>query len=195
MFDLVFSPSFTLLPFYLSLFLFRSHTHFYLIFFSRYITRAEFGCSVDIWDDTIAIGAEMADYGSQDKTDWYGRPDDHRYNARGAVYIFIFVNGTWYEQTRLQPDDKQASDRFGHDIALEHDQLVVGANGDELKARTTWNFETGNLVGWTQTGKAFLHQPTMGDNTNARMVYGRIISTGFSYVSDLNYRDRDKTQR
>ena len=153
-----------------------------------YVTRADFGCSVDIWDDTIVIGAETADYGSQARTaadDADGvdqRPTEHRYTARGAVYVFIYVNGTWQEQTTLQAADKQAADRFGHAVALEHDQLVVGTPGDELKARTTWNFETGNLVGWTQTGTAFLHQPTKGDNTNSRFVYGRIISTGFSYT-------------
>jgi hypothetical protein len=28
----------------------------------------------------------------------------------------------------------------------------------------TWNFETGDLSGWTKTGTAFDYQPTYGDN-------------------------------
>jgi len=32
----------------------------------------------------------------------------------------------------------------------------------------TWNFETGDLRGWTTTGTAFLTQPTYGDNSAAR---------------------------
>ena len=32
----------------------------------------------------------------------------------------------------------------------------------------TWNFETGDLSGWTKTGTAFDYQPTYGDNPTAR---------------------------
>lgn len=32
----------------------------------------------------------------------------------------------------------------------------------------TWNFETGDLSGWTATGNAFEFQPTYGDNSTAR---------------------------
>ena len=34
--------------------------------------------------------------------------------------------------------------------------------------QVTWDFETGDLTGWEQTGDAFLHQPTYGDNPTAR---------------------------
>lgn len=33
---------------------------------------------------------------------------------------------------------------------------------------TTWNFETGNLQGWTATGTAFDNQPTYGNNVSVR---------------------------
>lgn len=32
----------------------------------------------------------------------------------------------------------------------------------------TWNFETGDLKGWTVEGKTFVNQPTYGDNPTAR---------------------------
>jgi len=32
----------------------------------------------------------------------------------------------------------------------------------------TLDFEEGNLQGWTKTGNAFDHQPTLGDNPTAR---------------------------
>lgn len=34
--------------------------------------------------------------------------------------------------------------------------------------RPTWDFETGTLQGWEQTGTAFRFQPTLGDNPTAR---------------------------
>jgi hypothetical protein len=35
-------------------------------------------------------------------------------------------------------------------------------------SRITWDFETGNLSGWTATGDAFANQPTLGDNPALR---------------------------
>ncbi len=35
-------------------------------------------------------------------------------------------------------------------------------------AGITWDFETGDLRGWTKTGNAFEFQPTYGDNPTAR---------------------------
>jgi hypothetical protein len=35
-------------------------------------------------------------------------------------------------------------------------------------SQTTWDFETGELGGWTKTGTAFDTQPTYGDNPTAR---------------------------
>lgn len=42
--------------------------------------------------------------------------------------------------------------------------LAVGAFHSSALAETTWDFETGDLVGWRQTGDAFALQPTYGDN-------------------------------
>jgi beta-lactam-binding protein with PASTA domain len=41
--------------------------------------------------------------------------------------------------------------------------VAVGRN-----VARTWDFETGDLRGWTATGNAFDHQPTFGDNPTAR---------------------------
>lgn len=38
----------------------------------------------------------------------------------------------------------------------------------EERADRTWNFETGDLRGWTAEGEAFKYQPTYGDNPTAR---------------------------
>ena len=42
---------------------------------------------------------------------------------------------------------------------------VSGQIDDEI---VNSDFETGDLMGWTKTGNAFDHQPTLGDNTEAR---------------------------
>lgn len=39
---------------------------------------------------------------------------------------------------------------------------------DDSLQNLSWDFETGGLTGWTQTGEAFKNQPTFGDNPTAR---------------------------
>jgi len=49
---------------------------------------------------------------------------------------------------------------------------VLGISFDEgtlpAAGNITWDFETGDLRGWTATGNAFATQPTYGDNPTAR---------------------------
>lgn len=47
--------------------------------------------------------------------------------------------------------------------------VSVSVSGGAMTTGTnTWNFETGNLSGWTKTDAAFDKQPTYGDNPTAR---------------------------
>jgi hypothetical protein len=49
---------------------------------------------------------------------------------------------------------------------------IVSLSFDETSSPVvtgiTWNFESGDLAGWTKTGTAFDFQPTYGDNPTAR---------------------------
>ncbi len=110
---------------------------------------------------------------------------DIRRSATGAAYVFVWRDNatllerpstpydstnpspmeqsydyylTWQEHESIHAPDRQSTDRFGESIALDYDVVVVGAPGDDLAARTTWDFEQGNLVGWTRTGTAFDNQ-------------------------------------
>lgn len=49
-------------------------------------------------------------------------------------------------------------------IFVAQETLAIGADHSSALAETTWDFETGDLVGWRQTGDAFALQPTYGDN-------------------------------
>lgn len=46
--------------------------------------------------------------------------------------------------------------------------LKLGGSARDQAAAVTWDFETGDLVGWKRTGDAFDNQPTFGDNPTAR---------------------------
>ena len=178
-----------------------------------YITPAEFGWCVDIHQDTIVVGSPSAGYkgekygtsnadGGPQRTPDLQLDQNVRRTGTGAVYVFTFRDNTstpsqyyhkWQEHHILRAPDRSHTDRFGEAISLDYDVVVVGAPGDELKARTTWNFEQGNLVGWTRTGTAFDNQPTRGDNSNYRFVYGRTVNHGHRGTSMRKHGEGDRT--
>jgi len=45
---------------------------------------------------------------------------------------------------------------------------ITFEDGSVSSGGISWNFETGNLSGWTSKGSAFAFQPTYGDNPTAR---------------------------
>ena len=95
------------------------------------------------------------------------------------------------EISSFQADDKKHGERFGYSLDIDGDQAVVGAMYSSASARTTWDFESGDLMGWTATGTAFANQPTFGDNSKYRNVYGGFgdkLSHGESQQSGMKGR-------
>lgn len=52
----------------------------------------------------------------------------------------------------------------------------------------TWNFESGNLNGWSVDGAAFANQPTFGDNVAARMPGTRLGQQGEFWIGTFENR-------
>jgi len=91
---------------------------------------AEFGQSVDLEGNTIAVGAEgMSQAG---------------YAQAGAVYLFAFRNNEWVQQSKVVADYVYENDSFGKSVAMSGDRLVVGATGRD----------PGNMA---QAGEAFVY--------------------------------------
>ena len=83
----------------------------------------------------------------------------------------VQVQRVYKEEDSLQPFDITSTDHFGYSIAVDGNHAIIGAIQSAAKARTTWDFETGNLIGWSRTGNAFDFQPTFGDNSFYRPTY------------------------
>lgn len=83
---------------------------------------AEFGKSVAIAGDRIAIGAWEDPVGGL--------------TAAGSVYVFELVSGVWTETHKLTHPDPQIGDRFGTAVALAGRTLVVGAYTDDTLVGT-----------------------------------------------------------
>ncbi len=59
------------------------------------------------------------------------------------------------ETDKIESSDSTTSDLFGFSVSLGSSSAIVGAPLSAARTRTTWNFETGTLVGWSAKGNAF----------------------------------------
>jgi len=100
----------------------------------------EFGTSVSIDGDTIAVGC----IGDDDMGD----------NA-GAVYIYERSGSTWSQQVKLIANDGATSDNFGTAVALKGGTLVAGAPGDDDMGPTSGSAYVfvGSGASWSQQAK------------------------------------------
>ncbi len=81
-----------------------------------------FGHSVSISGDTIAVGA---------------RTNDVDLNGdQGSVYVFTRGGATWTQQAQLTASDGAASDFFGTSVAISGDIIAVGARLDDVGTNT-----------------------------------------------------------
>jgi len=118
-----------------------------------------FGNSVDIYGDTVAIGAWKDDYthlgGQMNGTD------------SGSVHIFVSdADGgggggddegmvTWTHQAKLMDIVGEAEDWFGNRVAIHGDTVVVGARGDD-------NDEENNGGGGVDSGSVYIYARNSG---------------------------------
>eukprot|EP01034_Spumella_vulgaris_P023126 gene23126-29319_t len=69
------------------------------------------------------------------------------------------------QQQALMASDRRNGNRFGWSVAVDGNQIVVGAPYSASLTTTSWDFEAGSLLGWKKSGNAFDYQPTFGDNS------------------------------
>lgn len=108
---------------------------------------SRFGYAVAISGDSVVIGA----HGNDD--DLGGLID----LAASAAYVFIRSGSAWYEQAKLIADGVEASDYFGHSVAISGDSVVIGAklgdgDGGETESGAAYVFTRTNSI-WSQQAK------------------------------------------
>jgi hypothetical protein len=80
---------------------------------------ANFGRSVAVRGDALAVGAARDDAGQTDS---------------GSAYVFRRQSGVWSEEAKLVPSDPSMEKNFGSSICLDGDLVVVGAIRDAARA-------------------------------------------------------------
>lgn len=92
-----------------------------------------FGWAVAISGDTIVVGAPWE--GSR-ATGVNGDETNNRLRESGAAYVFVRdAAGNWAQQAYLKASNTGYRDWFGWAVAIDGDTIVVGAHGEDSRAR------------------------------------------------------------
>jgi hypothetical protein len=112
----------------------------------------EFGLSVSLSGDTLAVGAPGESSASA------SNQASNAASQAGAVYVFVRTGTTWSQQAYLKASSIGAGDAFGSSVALSGDTLAVGATFED-SAATGINGNQNNNSAVT-AGAAYVFQRT-----------------------------------
>jgi hypothetical protein len=114
-------------------------------------TEDQFGVSVALSGDTLAVGARVEDSAAQGVAD---NQDDNGASDSGAVYVFRRTGTAWQQEVHLKASNTGAGDQFGHSVALSGDTLVVGAYLEDSAAQRVDGSQADN--GATDSGAIYI---------------------------------------
>lgn len=138
----------------------------------------QFGFSVAISGDTIAIGAFGEDSKSSTQT-------DNSATDAGAVYVFTRKDKIWTQQAYLKSSTAAAGNFFGYSVAISENSLVVGAMGENggtssgTGTTATTIARAGTAYVFTRSTTTWAQQASLkASNPGANDLFG--ISVGIS---------------
>ncbi len=134
----------------------------------------KFGFSVAIRGDTIAIGTDADDVGTN--------------VDQGSLYLFVRDGGVWVEHMKLVAEDGSAGDRFGQSVAIDSLGIVAGAWGDDGFRGSAYVFATATPA---ESIQALIDQidadPDLGHGARASLTAP--LSAAIAILSDGNVRN------
>lgn len=87
----------------------------------------DFGASISIESDTLAVGAPREDSNLRSVVNLGSGSQDNSYSESGAVYVYKRSGNTWYEYSYIKPANALADYLFGYSVFLRGSNLFVGA--------------------------------------------------------------------
>jgi hypothetical protein len=94
-------------------------------------TDDEFGHSVSLFGDTLAVGVRYEDSNAVGVN---GNQNDNSASKSGAVYVFVRHGSAWSQEAYIKASNAEANDYFGHSVSLSGDTLAVGAFNEDSNA-------------------------------------------------------------
>lgn len=90
----------------------------------------QFGSSVALDGDVLAVGAPYEDSSGFGVNPGAGVEADNSTSNSGAVYLFTRTNGVWSQQTYTKASNTTTNYQFGFSVALSGDTVAVGSTGE-----------------------------------------------------------------
>ncbi len=128
-----------------------------------------FGFSVSVFGDTLAVGAR---HESSIATGIDGAQGNNSALSSGAVYVFRRNGTTWAQEAYIKASDTKEDDNFGQGVALGEDRLVVGAPGKEeaqTESGAAYVFHRSSEV-WSQNALLKASNAGTGDS------FGKVVA-------------------
>jgi len=120
-----------------------------------------FGTSVCISDTLVIVGAELDDHpGSLAPT-----------IDAGSAYIFSRSNTTWNERNKIIASDSSASDFFGSSVAIDGNNVLIGAYGDDDLAD-----QSGAAYFYSRQGSSWIEESKIVPSQAGPANFGRSVS-------------------
>ena len=147
----------------------------------------DFGYSVAISGDTIAIGAFQED---SNATGVDGNQLDNGVPSAGAAYLFTRTDSLWTQQAYLKASNTDAGDLFSFSVAISDDTIVIGAGGEDSNATGVNGNQIDNSAPSAGAAYVFAFLPTptpttLGNistrlqvETDDKVLIGGVIITG-----------------
>lgn len=150
-----------------------------------------FGSSVALEGDTLIVGA----WGVDDRTTKPYTPDV------GAAYVYVRNSkGKWVLQAQLKASDRTAEDKFGWDVAMSGNTVVVGAYGGRVPPDIDPDTPGAAYVfvrsgtSWSQQQKLTADPSFVGDNFGSSVaIDGDTLAVGECtfYSTHLGWENED----
>jgi hypothetical protein len=112
-----------------------------------------FGNDVDVWKDTIVVGAYSENGGSSGVD---GDQSDNSESGAGAAYVFEYDGSTWSQTAYLKAKNPKAAYQFGDDVAISGDRILIGSFTEGSAAVGVDGLIDGNVL--PQSGAAYLFE-------------------------------------
>jgi hypothetical protein len=132
----------------------------------------EFGYSVSVLGDAIAVGA----HGDDDKED-----------GSGSAYVFRYDGSDWVDEAKLAASDGVARDAFGRSVSFSGDTLVIGASNGHVNGAWPGSAYVFRNDGsdWVQEAKLLASDGASADHFGESVsVFGDTVMVG----ARLNYQ-------
>ena len=113
----------------------------------------QFGYSVSVSGDTLAVGAHRED---SNATSANGNQTDNSASDSGAVYVFRRTGSGWAQEAYLKASNTDADDWFGYSVSVSGDTLTVGAPFESSNATSANGNQTDNSA--SDSGAVYLFQ-------------------------------------